>query len=645
MGDMLGTAVTGLLSFQRALSTTSHNISNVNTPGYSRQSVDLVTRTPNAFGGTFVGNGVQVASIGRSYDQFINNSVRESQSSFSRLEKFTDLSAQIDNLLADPQGGISPILQEFFNSVQDVSDDPASGTARLQLLSTSEALVNRFSTFDTRLQQLADNTESDIQTTIDEINQLADSIAKLNLTLEEINSSGNLSQQSSDLLDKRDALLEQLSTKVNIQVINEPNNNITVLIGNGQTMVSGATSFGLSLQPDQADPSQNIIVYNGFSSVNDISSQLTGGELGGLLDFRSDVLQSARNSVGRLAVGLADSFNDQHREGMDLNGNLGADFFTFNQPLTVPYTSNSGTATISTTITDISQLTTDDYTLSFNAGNWQLVSSSGSSSAVVADASPANTTLVFEGMTVVIDGASAPAAGDRFSIKPTADVARTLGLAISDPNSIAAAAPIRSEASLNNLGDIQISQGTVTDSSNASLLNTVNLTFDTPATTFRSTSDAVVGGVTFAAGAAIPYSNNMVIDSNGWQVSLSGINPQPGDTLTIESNFGGTGDNRNALDLSRLQTTGLFDNGTNNYQEAYSVLVGRVGSVTHSAEVDRDAQDALLSQAQDRRSQLSGVNLDEEAADLIKYQQAYEAAARVISTAQTLFETLINSTR
>lgn len=636
MGDLLGNAVSGLLSFQRALSTTSHNIANVNTDGYSRQSVQLDTRNPTLLGGTFIGNGVEITSIQRAYDQFITSSVRESNSSYSRLEKFTDLAGQIDDLMADPEGGISPILQEFFTAVQDISDDPSAGTARYQLISTAEALVNRFSAFDSRLDQISNNTETDIKTAIDEINQLASAISDINRTLEEINPSGNISQQASDLLDKRDALLEDLSTRVNIQVINEPQNNITVMIGNGQTMVSGTEAFSLSVQPDQADPTQNIIVYNGFSTVNDVSAQLNGGQLGGLLDFRSTVLSPARNSLGRIAIGLADTFNDQHREGMDLQDNLGGDFFTFNQPRTVPNTANTGAAVVSTTITDVTQLTDENYTLDFDGANWTITSTGGTSGTIIP---PSGT---FEGLTINI-GAGA-IAGDSYSIKPTLEGARTIGLAFTDPNLIAAAAPIRTLSSLSNLGDAAISQGEVTDATNVNLLNTVTFTFNNPATTFTSSSDVVVGGVPYLAGANIPYSNNMVVDSNGWQISLNG-SPQANDTLTIEANNGGVGDNRNALALADLQITGIFDNGVNNYQETYSSLVGQIGSVTHSAGVDRDAQEALLSQAVDRRSQVSGVNLDEEAADLIKFQQAYEAAARVIQTAQSLFDTLINSTR
>ena len=636
MGDMLGNAVSGLLSFQRALTTTSHNIANVNTPGYSRQSVELDTRNPVLLGGDYIGSGVEISDVRRAYDQFMTSNLRDSTSSYMRLEKFTELAGQIDDILADPQGGLSPVLQEFFSAVQDVNDDPASGSARYQLISAAETLVSRFHSYDARLESVTKNAEGEITITVDEINQITSQIAQLNATLEQTNASGELDQQASDLLDQRDSLLQELSNKVSIQVINERQNNITVLIGNGQTVVAGGDSFDLSVQPDLADPSQSIIVYNGLSSSSDISAQLNGGELGGLLDFRNNMLEPALNSLGRMAIGLADTFNDQHREGMDLLNNLGGDFFSFNQPKTIQNTANTGAASVTTTITDITQLTNENYTLEFNAGVWTVTSTSGSSGVITP---PQDT---FEGLTFNIAGVAAN--NDRFTIKPTAEGLGSIEVAISDPNLIAAAAAVRSSSSLNNLGDASISQGEVIDASNPNLLTTVNFTFNSPATDFVATADVVVNGVAYAAGSNIPYSKSMLVESNGWQVTLDG-NPQAGDVFTIESNQGGRGDNRNGLALSNLQTTGIFDNSINSYQEAYSVIVGRIGSVAGSALNDRAAQQALLTQAQDRRDQLSGVNLDEEAAELIKYQQAYEAAARMITVAQTLFESLIDSTR
>jgi flagellar hook-associated protein 1 FlgK len=246
-------------------------------------------------------------------------------------------------------------------------------------------------------------------------------------------------------------------------------------------------------------------------------------------------------------------------------------------------------------------------------------------------------------LTLTINGATA-LPGDRFTIKPTLAGADSLQVITTDPAAIAAALPIRSIASLDNLGDVDISAGMVSDATDINLLNTATLIFDNPASTLRADVDVVVGGVSYAAGAAIPYSNNMVVDANGWQVSLNGA-PQAGDVFTVESNLGGTGDNRNALNLANLQNAGIFDGGIASYQEDYGSLVGYVGSQAMAANLERDTQESMLFQAIDRKSSKASVNLDEEAADLVRYQQAYEASARLISMAQTLFETLLDSVR
>ena len=640
MPDILNTAVSGLLAFQRALSTTSHNIANINTPGYSRQNVEFNTNNPSFFGGNFYGNGVQVESITRSYDQFLTREVRDTTSSHARAALFSGLAAHIDDVLADPQGGISPLLHDFFASVQDVADDPASSTARYALINSAQSVAGRFQSINTRFEELAQNTNTNIRDVVDEINSLVIRIRDINISLNDIAPSSAATQQAADLLDRRDALLNELSEKVDITVIDERENNLSIFIGNGQTMLSGIEAFSLSTKPDISDPGRDVIAYNGLITVYDISANLNGGELGGLLDFRNGVLDPTRNALGRSAIGLAETFNAQMRDGMDLNGNLGQDFFSYSPPQSIAYASNVGTPTVATVVSDVTALTTDDYQLSFDGVNWTLTADSGSS-AVVANGAPA--TLVFEGLTLTINGATA-VAGDRFTIKPTLAGAKSLQVITVDPSEIAAALPIRSSASLNNLGNLDISAGIVTDVTDANLLNTATLTFDNPPTTLRADVDVVVSAVTYLAGAAIPYSNNMVIDANGWQGSLNGA-PQAGDVFTIESNVGGSGDNRNALNLANLQNAGVFDGGVASFQEDYGSLVGFVGSQTLAANLERDAQQSLLFQAVDRKSSKVSVNLDEEAADLVRYQQAYEATARLISTAQIMFETLLDSVR
>ncbi len=640
MPDILNTAVSGLLAYQRSLATTSHNIANVSTEGYSRQRVELTSAPPSFFGGVYYGNGVEIESITRAYDQFLVREVRDMTASHGRAQKFAELAGHIDDILADPKGGISPMLHDFFGAVQDVADDPASITARYALISSAETLAARYEGIDARFEELTRNTADEIRTVVDEINSLVLRIRDINVALNDLAPAAAATQQSADLLDKRDLLLAELAEKVDISVVDEAENNLSIFIGNGQTVLTGTQAFGLTAQPDVADPSRDVIAYNGLITVYDISANLGGGELGGLLQFRDTVLEPARNALGRSAIGLAEVFNAQMRDGMDLNGNLGQDFFAYAGPQSIPSSANTGSATVSTVVSDVTALTTDNYSLSFDGANWTLTSDSGSS-AVVANGAPA--ILVFEGLTLTINGATA-VAGDRFTIKPTLAGAGGLQVLTSDPAEIAAAAPIRTAASLDNLGDVAIGAGVVTDVTDPNLLVPATFTFDNPPTTLRADVNVVVGGTPYAAGAAIPYSNNMLIDANGWQVSLSGT-PQAGDVLTVVSNQGGTGDNRNALELAALQTRGVFDGGTASLQEDYGRLVGFVGAQTLGANIERDAQLALKLQAVDRQASKASVNLDEEAADLVRFQQAYEATARLIRTAQTIFDTLLDSVR
>jgi len=640
MPDMLNTAVSGLLSFQRALSTTSHNISNVNTEGYSRQNVEIATNPASRLGNSFFGNGVHIEAVARAYDQFLTQEVRDTTSVHARLDKFRDLAAHIDDVLADPQGGVSPVLHNFFAAVQEVADDPTSSTARFAMINNGQTLASTFHNIDNRFEELSQNTITDIRQVVDEINELVVAIRDINVALNDSNASGKVTQQSSDLLDRRDQLLTELAKKVDISVINEQENHISIFIGNGQTVLNDAVAFPLSAQPNIADPTQDVIAYNGLIAVNDLSDQLTGGELGGLLDFRKNVLVPTQNSLGRTAIALAEVMNAQMRDGMDLNGNLGQDFYSYTNPQINSFTTNTGTATVSGVVTDVTALTIDNYEMAFDGANWTLTSDSGTT-ATVANGAPA--TLVFEGLTLTINGAGA-VAGDRFTIKPTAAAAGSFQVVMTDASEIAAMVPIKTQASLSNLGNLAISSGVVTDVTDANLLNTATFTFNNPPTTFTSNVDVVVGGVPILAGAAIAYTDNMTVDANGWQVSLNGA-PEANDVFTVESNVGGIGDNRNALNLANLQNLGMLDGGKATFQDDYGKLVGFVGSTTLAATIERDAQGSLLIQAQGRKDSKVGVNLDEEAADLIKFQQAYEATARIISTVQTMFDTLLSSTR
>lgn len=644
--DMFNTAVSGLLSFQKALGTTSNNIANVGTPGYSRQTATFGSRTPNFSGGTFVGNGVQITSVTRAYDQFLTSEVRDTTSSYEKNRLTRELAGYVDNVLADPFGGVSPALQEFFAAVNDVADDPTSTSSRNNLINESNTLAARFQSIDTRFNEFEENTTKDIKSVVTEINDLVEAIAEVNLGLNKIGPDATATSQSPALLDQRDRLVLELAKKIDITVINEESSSLSIFIGNGQAILTGLTPFKLDTIPNAADPSQDSIVYQGLSTVTDLTDSLkSGGELGALLEFRDNTLTDARNDLGRVAIAISQSFNEQQAAGLDLNNTQGADFFSVNSPLVLTNSNNAGTTTsldIAVTISDISELTRFDYELAYDGTNWTITSDSGNASPAATGANIALPT--FEGLDVQISG-GVPVAGDTFKIRPTIQGAGSMQVTVSDPSLIAAAAAIRTSSSLNNLGTTTISQGVVTDGSNPALLTglPLDLSFNSN-NTFQASIAVVANGVTVPANTNITFTNNMTIAANGWEVNMSGV-PSSGDVVTVEANIDGQGDNRNALIIANLQNEETMDGGFSNFQEAYSSLVGRVGTVTAGAETQRDSQRALLTQAIERNASKTAVNLDEEAADLVRYQQAYQAASQIISTVQTLFESLLNATR
>lgn len=633
MADLLNIGVSGLLAFQRNLTTTSHNISNVNTPGYSRQRVELGTRQPQFAGAGYVGNGVQVSGVQRVYDSFLTSQIRTSTSANSQLQSLYSYASQVDNLLADSQSGLSPALQDFFGAVQGVADDPASTPARQVLLSNAAGLTDRFQYLNQRLVDLRNGVNTQLQTTTTEINSLAQGIAKINKDIADALGSGG-GTAPNDLLDKRDILIVQLAERVAVTTIPQDDGAVNVFIGNGQSLVVGTASNTLVTSPNAYDPARLEVAFKTGTTTVIISDSLTGGTLGGALQFRNQVLDSAQNSLGRLATGLVNTFNAQHLEGQDLNGALGAAFFTAGAVQVLARSSNGGSGVVSAAIADANALTSSDYRLQNNAGTYTVTRLSDNTVTTLAGFPGAPATV--DGVTISLSSGVINS-GDSFLIQPTRNGARDISVAISDPRKIAVAAPIRTGKSLSNLGSAEVSAGEVLNSANPALLNTVTITFNNPPTTFAVTGVAPdPSPVAYTSGANIAY--------NGWQIQITGT-PQAGDTFTLQQNTNGVSDNRNALLLGGLQTQLSLAGSSASYQDLYGQVVAQVGSTTHQADISRQAQESLLGQVTAARDAVSGVNLDEEAADLVRFQQAYQAAAQVISSSNSLFDALLNAVR
>jgi flagellar hook-associated protein 1 FlgK len=646
-GDLLGTSISGLLAFQRGLSVTGHNVSNANTDGYSRQRVDLVTRPPTPAGDGFIGNGVTVSTVQRVLDGFINGQLNSATASNGQVQQFYQLASQVDNLLSDPQAGLTPTLQNFFNAVQGVANDPTSIPARQVLLSGAQSLTDRFHYLNQRLDSLRSGLNSQITNSVSEINNLAANIAAVNrdIVLSQGAAGG---QPANDLLDKRDVLVKQLSAQVGVTTVPQDDGSLNVFIGTGQTLVAGITSVPLSVVSNPYDPTRKEVAQTSGATSVVVSDLLSGGALGGTLQFRNQVLDAAQNALGRTAIGLAAAFNAQHHLGQDLNGNLGGDFFNTidtSSPRVLPM--NGATGTVSVAVTGLAALTASDYQLNFSAGNYTLTRLSDNTvvSSGLASAFPP---AAVDGLTFTVG--VAPVNGDNFLIQPTRTAANDVALAFSDVSRIAAAGPLRASEATNangvptNIGNGKIGPASATTSANLPLGGNITLTYVAATNLFT-----VTGG----PGGTIAYNPSTQGDGTTLTLpapygnisfTMSGT-PVNGDSFVLSNNTGAVSDNRNALQLADLSNRSLLINGTATIGSSYGQIVVDVGTQTHSADVNRNAQQALLTQVTDQRDSISGVNLDEEAANLQRFQQAYQAAAQMISASNTIFQTLLSAVR
>ena len=622
MADMLSVGTSGLLAFQNALTTTSHNISNAATAGYSRQQVELGTRPAEQVGDFYVGTGVNSQTVRRIYDQILTDQVRTTGSSAAQMETYATLAARLDSLVSTQDSSISPAMTQFFNDIQTLSENPSDISTRQVVLSDANQLTTRFNTLDAQMNGLETDVNQQIASNVNDINRLSSTIADLNGQIALAQNQAN-GAPPNDLLDARDEALRQLGEKVAIQTTPQDNGAINVFVGNGQSLVVGQNATPLTTVANPYDPTRLEVAY-GSPTGPLLSNQLNGGSLGGALAFRREMLDPARNSLGQLAIAVTTSVNEQNRMGMDLNGQLGGDLFAVAEPVVLPYQGNVGNATLSATVSNSDTLTRSDYEARYDGSQWVITR--------LGDGVQTSGALpqTMDGLNIVSTGT--PTAGDRFLIQPTAHAAGSMAVVMNDPQKIAAASPIRTSAALSNTGSGQMDPGSVIDPTNPALLTPVTIQFLTPSTY------SINGSGSFA------YSAGADITNNGWRVRIDGA-PQTGDQFTVAPNSGGIGDNRNALALANLPAQQMLDNGSTTYGDSYGRLVGEVANRSQQVNFGRDTQRLLAQQATAARDSVAGVNLDEEAAQMMRFQQAYQAAAKVITTSNTLFQTLLDALR
>jgi flagellar hook-associated protein 1 FlgK len=627
MSSILSVGQTALNAAQAGLVTTGHNIANANTAGYTRQVVVQGAADGQDAGYGYIGKGTEVVGVQRVYDEFLSNATLSAQVSKGQLDSYYSQIRQVNNMLADSTSGLSPVLQDFFNSAQTMSSDPSSAAARQAMLSSASTLVGRFQGINAQLDEMRQGVNTELRAGTDSINTQARQIAKLNDLIEKAHSTGSA---PNDLLDQRDQAVSDLAREIKVSVVKQ-GNIYNVLIGNGQPLVVNTKTYDLSVAPSATDPARMEIAYKNSAGQPILLAEdsITGGKLGGLIDFRARTLDPAQNALGRIAITLGAAVNGQQALGNDAAGAAGKPFFTLAQPVVTPSSKNADpSAAAQAAISDPGLLTGSDYQLQVEASPAGSYSVRRLSDNQLFTGSPPS----LDGVDFSITGTLT--AGDQFLIRPTvagASASGGFGLALTDPRQIAAASAISATAASGNTGTGRISAGTVA-ADNGSLRQPVSITFTS------ATSYSVSGGGLAAANLA--YTPGSDISYNGWTVQISGT-PASGDAFSIGPTSGAaTGDNRNALAMARLQTASTT--GGLSFQGAYSQLVSQVGNKTQELQTTSAAADQQYDSANAAQQSVSGVNLDEEAANLLRYQQAYQAAGKVMKAASDMFQVLLS---
>ncbi|WP_046078830.1 flagellar hook-associated protein FlgK [Halomonas sp. HG01] len=542
--SIFSTGLSGLNAAQNALASTSNNISNVYTPGYNREVTVL------GESGTGTG-GVQVNDIQRQFNRYVADQLNDATSKTSALETYGTQVEQIDNLLADEAAGLSPLMQDFFSSMEDLASAPSDPAARQGVLGSADTLSAQFRSFDGYLQDMQNGINGQIEDEVTQINNTTEQLGSINREI--ALARAKQGEAPNALLNQRDQLVHELSERMDLRLNIQDGKSYNVSLPNGQPLVMGDRSFKLEAMASPEDPQRTVVGYPDSSgNVRALDKDaISGGTLGGLMDFRAETLDKTQNQIGQMAVSLAVAVNRQHAEGIDLNGDAGGEFFSIGEPRAFSAERNTGTAEIAGAAFDadsIDQLKATDYTVRVTdaaAPAFEVVREDTGAVLEAADVDYAGGELSFGGLTLSFDDPAGLADNDRFVVQPVRRAAGGLESAIGDTDRIAAAGP-----------------------------------------------------------------------------------------------GGGSGNNENALALQDLQQKSVVG-GSASLSEAYASLVSDVGNRTNIVQVNLEAQQGLSQQLEAVQQSESGVNLDEEAANLIRYQQYYQANAKVIDTATSVLDTVL----
>ena len=654
INQVLDTALTGLLAAQEGMATEANNTSNVNTPGYAVEGLNQIETMGTAMpiGGT--GTGTSVASIQRSFDQYVYQEMVQADSVNQAAQVVLSGTSSLSSvfpLASGGAGGLGNIIGSLFTAANTVAQDPANVANRDAFLSSAQQVVSLFQSVGSELSSNISTVNGEVTQSVTQINNLASQIAQINQDI--LSHGGPQDSATNSMIDQADQLVQQLGAQVGITVSAGASGTMDVYLANGMALVNGATSYSLATTSGSYNDGTLSIKYS--PNGEDLTNRISGGQLGGLLTMRSQYA-SANDTVGGLAVALSSAINGQQALGLDLNGQLGKPLFSVPAPVVFAGIGNTGTATVSATITNSNAFAPGNYTLTDTAGGWQATNLSTGQATMLG--SGANLSL--DGMSIKVSGAAN--VGDSFEIEPTLQAATGIAVINSNPSAIAAAAPYVATAGVmtsgaisdSNVGNVTMTTGAPTTSTSLPAGTVVvpstyfgqqmSVKF-TSATTFNvlSSSGATIASGTYSGTSgtelAVAYPSPPAPAGEVTTFTLSAGTPATGDSFVLTP--GGTGNNGNMVAMADLRTADLLSGQT--LSDAYTTMVTDIGDRGAEANAAGQAAQAVYTRAQNNEQSISGVNLYEEAANLVQLQQAYQANAQVIGTIQSLISTLLTA--
>ncbi|MBE0367379.1 flagellar hook-associated protein FlgK [Pseudoalteromonas aurantia] len=671
--NLMNIGTSGIRASTELLQTTSKNISNLNTKGYIRE------RTEHS---TMVGNQVGRGETVRLINEFAQKQLNRDISNKTYYEQFVTEASRVDTLFAEDSNSLNKSINSLFNNLQEAMNQPSSRVTRGLFLTDAENLTEQMDRLSGIVFDQGNIVNQQLDLFANEANNLIQKVSDLNAQVASLNTPTG-TKASSSVLNERDQAISDLAELVDIETLDGPNGEKLVFLGSGQALVmeNGTfNAFSLAGDPDPNVRDLKLDVKDGQAVALEVNSSTLKGKIGGLLAFRDEILQPAQNQLGQIGIALADAFNEQNKKGMDLDGNLGGELFKIPTTTAFPYKANNAASTVTVTATleagKGKEIPATDFKVIKGAGTAVTVVPVDSKGNTIGTASTGNITppgnIVFTGPATPPDtfgleisfSAGVTNTNDSFLIKLNAHAAANIELATDRPEKLALAAPIRTKTDAGNTGDGNITVGTVSNTGTGSnftagpppSLTNGTITLQKTAVANQYTVTDGSGTVTFLAP---PPAENILstagapFNTYGFDFNIEG-NVSPGDSFQVEFNTGGFDDNRNGLALSKLQsgelvrenviTTTTADN-LQTFNEAYAGLVTDVGVVANQAKTNGAAFEALAAQSEAWFESMSGVNLDEEAANLLRFQQSYSASAQIISTARTIFDTLLSATR